>query len=163
MADYLSPGPAKRRSRRGYPFAVTVAAALLVFCAILPWAGVEASSDLIGGAVSHDVRGTDDGFGVYTLIAGMAALAFGLAGLMTRPWIAALAALPGALATLMLVLYVTDPAGVGERISVDLGRVLSVEPVIRYGWFAALASSLALIVFALLSLVPALASRADQS
>jgi len=48
---------------------------------------------------------------------------------------------------------VTDSAGIQERVSIDLGRLLSVEPVIRFGWFAALASALAVIVLAVATLV----------
>ncbi|WP_336204744.1 hypothetical protein [Nonomuraea sp. LPB2021202275-12-8] len=150
MADYLSP---VRPKRRGYALAVVLAGAMLVFCAILPWAGVEARSELIGGGVSNDIRGIDDVFGVYTLVSGLAALGCGVAGLLTRPRVAALAVLPGAVAALVLVLFVTDSAGIRDRISIDLGRLLSIEPVIRYGWFAALTSAVAVVVLAVLALV----------
>ncbi|MET7460497.1 hypothetical protein [Nonomuraea sp. NPDC005501] len=151
MADHLQQGPAGR-GRRGYALAVSVAAALLVLCAVLPWAGIEARSDVIGGGLTSDVRGIDAAVGVYTLLAGLAALALGVAGLLGgRPWVAALAALPGAFATVLLVMFVADPGGVADRVSLDLGGLLSVSPVIRYGWFAALASSLALILFAVLT------------
>ncbi|WP_113702437.1 hypothetical protein [Nonomuraea lactucae] len=153
MADSPSPGPAERGTRRGYALAVAVAGASLVVSAILPWAGVEARSDLLGGGVSSGIRGVDAGLGVYTLVAGLAALALGVAGGLGRPWIAALAVVPGGLATALLVMFVADPRGLADRVSLDLGRVLSVEPVIRYGWFAALAASLAVVLFAVLTVL----------
>ncbi|GAA2303855.1 hypothetical protein GCM10010149_61790 [Nonomuraea roseoviolacea subsp. roseoviolacea] len=155
MAVPLQPGPRQgriRRGRRGYALAVSVAAALLVLCAVLPWAGIEARSEVIGGGLTSDVRGVDAGLGVFTLVAGLVALALGVAGLLgRRPWVAALAALPGAFATVLLVMFAADPGGVTGRVSLDLGGMLSVGPVIRYGWFAALASSLALVLFAVLA------------
>ncbi|MFI7451311.1 hypothetical protein ACIBQX_27700 [Nonomuraea sp. NPDC049714] len=162
MADYLSPSPTGQGTRRGYAFGVMVAGASLVFCAILPWAGVEARSELIGGGVSDDIRGVDDVLGVLALLAGLAALGCGVAGVLTRPRVAALASLPGALAALVLVLFVTDSAGIRDRISIDLGRLLSVEPVIRFGWFAALASALAVVVLAVATLVRRQPWQADR-
>ncbi|NUR89750.1 MAG: hypothetical protein HOY71_37200, partial [Nonomuraea sp.] len=67
------------RTRRGFALAVAITGALLAVCAVLPWAGVEARSDLIGTGISNDVRGIDASYGVYTMVAGLAALAFGLA------------------------------------------------------------------------------------
>jgi hypothetical protein len=151
VADYLQ--TAKPVRRRGYAMAVTLAGALLVFCAILPWAGVEARSDLLGGAVSNDLRGIDDRFGVYTLIAGVAALAFGVTGLLTRPKVAALGVIPGALAALVLVMFVSDSSGMGDRVSVELGNLLSIEPVLRFGWYAALGSAIAVILASVLTLL----------
>ncbi|MEU7740460.1 hypothetical protein [Nonomuraea sp. NPDC049158] len=150
MADSLSPSPAKPKARRGYAFVIAVAGALLVFCAFLPWTGIEARIGAIGG-VSNDIRGIDDSLGVYALIAGLATLALGVAGLFGRPRVAALAVIPGALATIVLVRFVVDPPGVGNGVSVDLG-FLSIEPGIRYGWFAALACALAAVALAVLSL-----------
>ncbi|MEU5860490.1 MULTISPECIES: hypothetical protein [unclassified Nonomuraea] len=153
MADDLKPARTTS-ARRGAALAVAVAAALLVLTAIMPWAGIEARSDLLGGGVSDDVRGIDVSTGLYTLLAGLAALALGVTGLLGgRPRVAALAVIPGALATLLLVMFVADPGRIGDRLSIDLGRLLSVEPVIRFGWFAALACSLAIVVLSVLTLV----------
>ncbi|MGN9837974.1 hypothetical protein ACTMTI_07620 [Nonomuraea sp. H19] len=152
MADDLQPAPVRPRTRRGYALAVSVAGALLVCCAILPWAGLEARSALIGGGVANDMRGIDDAFGVYTLLAGLLALACGLAGVLTRPRLAALALVPGAAAVLVVVMFVTHGSGLQDRISIDLGEVLSIAPVIRIGWFAALACSVAVVVLAALAL-----------
>ncbi|WP_176992956.1 hypothetical protein [Nonomuraea jiangxiensis] len=152
MADYLQSAPARPRARRGYALAVAVAGALLVCCAVLPWAGIEARSELLGGGVADDVRGIDDTLGVYTLVAGLAALACGLAGALGRPRIAALAAVPGALAVPALVMFVSGGSGLRDRVSIQLGDLLSIEPVIRLGWFAALASALAVVVLSLLTL-----------
>ncbi|MFD1546581.1 hypothetical protein [Nonomuraea guangzhouensis] len=151
MADHLPQSPAKPTARRGYAFVIAVAGALLVFCAFLPWTGVEARIGAIGG-VSDDMRGIDDSLGVYTLVAGLVTLVFGVAGLFARPLVAALAVVPGVLATVWLLMFVVDPPGVGNGVSVDLG-FLSIEPGIRYGWFAALACALAVIALAVLSLV----------
>lgn len=157
VADFLPPQPSgkqERKPRTGYALAVVAAGALLVFCAILPWAGIEARSDLIGSGITKDMRGVDDSSGVYTLLAGLAAAAFGVTGLLTRrPW-TALAILPGAAAATLLVMFVAGPRDAGDRVSVDIGGVLSIEPVLRYGWFTALASALAVIAFAALSLIP---------
>ncbi|NUS07188.1 MAG: hypothetical protein HOV97_32045 [Nonomuraea sp.] len=153
MADDLKPAAATS-ARRGTALAVAVVAALLVCAAIMPWAGIEARSDLIGGGVSNDVRGIDVDKGVYTLIAGLAALGLGVAGLLGgRPKIAALAVIPGALATLLLVMFVSDPRNLGDRLSIDLGNLLSIEPVIRFGWFAALACSIAIVILSMLTLI----------
>jgi hypothetical protein len=152
VADSLTPSPPKPQARRGYAFAVALAGALLVVCAVLPWTGVEARIDLIGRGVSNDVRGIDDSLGVYTLLAGLAALALGIAGLVTRPRVAALAVLPGVLATVVLVRFVADPPGLGDRVSVDLGFV-SIVPGIRVGWFAALACALAIVTLSVLVLL----------
>ncbi|MEU0572093.1 hypothetical protein ABZ297_42760 [Nonomuraea sp. NPDC005983] len=149
----LQPAPRRRATRRGYALAVLVAGAVLAICAVLPWAGIQASSDLIGGGVTRSLRGTDDRFGIYTLVAGLAAAALGLAGTLSRPRLAALAMIPGALAAVVLVMFISDPKDVGDRISIDLGGLLSIEPVIQYGWWAALASSLAVVVLAVLALV----------
>lgn len=152
VADDLKP-VAATSARRGTALAVAVAAALLVCAAIMPWAGIEARSDLIGGGVSHDVRGIDVSTGVYTLIAGLAALGLGVAGVLGgRPRIASLAVIPGALATLLLVMFVSNPGTIGDRLSIDLGNLLSIEPVIRFGWFAALACSVAIVVLSVLAL-----------
>ncbi|WP_433439847.1 hypothetical protein [Nonomuraea sp. CA-141351] len=153
MADDLQPSTARPATRRGYALAVVVAGALLVFCAVLPWAGLEVKSDLIGGGLANDVRGIDDRFGVYTLVAGLVALGCGIAGLLTRPRVAALAALPGAAAVAVLVLFMTDGSGLRDRISVDLGDVLSIGPVVKFGWFAALGCSVAVVVLSVLALV----------
>lgn len=152
MADYISPSSAKSKARRGYAFAIAVAGALLVVCAILPWAGTEARSDLLGGGLIDDVRGIDDQFGVYTLIAGLVSLGLGVTGLLSRPMAAVLAVVPGLVATVVLVMFVADPRGISDRVSIDLGRFLSIEPVIRYGWFAALACALAVVALSLASL-----------
>ncbi|MEQ4724797.1 hypothetical protein, partial [Nonomuraea sp. B19D2] len=106
-----------------------------------------------GGALANDVRGIDDRFGVYTLLAGLVSLGFGVAGLLTRPRIAALAALPGAAAVAVLVLFMTDGGGLRDRISVDLGEMLSIGPVVKFGWFAALGCSVAVVVLSVLALV----------
>ncbi|GAA3624007.1 hypothetical protein GCM10022419_132070 [Nonomuraea rosea] len=153
MADYLQPAPARPSTRRGNAISVGVAGALLTVCAILPWAGLEARSSIIGGAVASSVRGVDDAFGVYTLIAGLVALACGLIGALAHPRLAALAVLPGAAGVLALVLFVTEGSGIQDRFTIDLGNLLSVEPVIRFGWFAALASSVAVVVLGVLALV----------
>ncbi len=159
----VAPGPAYadrvaedlqlvRRPGRGYPLAVTAVAALLVFCAVLPWAGVEARIGVLGAGVSGDVRGIDDGLGVYALLAGLAALACGLAGLLAHPRLAALAVLPGGLAVAATLMFQLQGGGWRDRVSVDLG-LLSVTPVIRAGWFATLACALALVVLGVLALV----------
>lgn len=99
MADYVSPlagNRPKRKPRTGYALAVVVAGLLLAFCAILPWAGIEARSDLIGTGVTKNVRGIDDPFGVYVLICGLLAVACGVGGAVTRKPLAALALIPGA-------------------------------------------------------------------
>jgi hypothetical protein len=152
VADYLKPTPARPTTRRGYALAVVVAGALLTFCAILPWAGLEARSELIGSGVASTIRGIDDTLGVYTLIAGLVALACGLSGVLAHPRLASLAVVPGAVAVLVLVMFVTGGNGLQDRISIDLGSLLSVEPVIRFGWFAALASSLAVVALAVVAL-----------
>ena len=147
MSDYTTPKP---RTRRGFAFGVVVAGALLMVCAVLPWAGVEARSEFIGSGISNDMRGVDQSYGIYTMVAGLAALAFGAAGLVNRRWLASLAAIPGALAVLVLVMFLSNSSG---SASLEFGRLLSVEPVIRFGWYAALASSVAVILTALLSLI----------
>ncbi len=153
VADYLQPAPAKPAAHRGYALAVVVAGALLVFCAVLPWAGLEVRSELIGGGLANEIRGIDDTFGIYTLVAGLAALGCGIAGLLTRPRLAALAAVPGAAAVAVLVLFMTDGSGVRDRLSFDLGQVLSVGPVIKFGWFAAMGCAVAVVVLSVLALV----------
>ncbi len=146
------PTPARPRARRGYALAVAAAGALLAVCAVLPWAGLQATSSLIGGGVASDVRGVDDVFGVYALVAGLAALGCGLAGAMSRPRLAALAVVPGGAALAVLLMFVTESGGMRDRISVDLGDLLSIEPVIRAGWFAALACATAIVLLSLLAL-----------
>ncbi|MEO3802639.1 hypothetical protein [Nonomuraea sp. B1E8] len=161
MADFPQPrpagpptrSPARPRARRGAPLGVVIAGALLMSCAVLPWAGVEARSELIGGAIADDVRGVDAAAGVYTLVAGLAALACGFAGVLGRPRLAALAAVPGGAAVVVLVSFVTGDRSLRDRVSVDLGDLLSIEPVIRFGWFAALASAVAVILLAVVALV----------
>ncbi|MEW9547996.1 hypothetical protein [Nonomuraea sp. NPDC050783] len=143
--------PQPVRAARGYPLAVTAVAALLVFCAILPWSGVEARVGLFGAGISGDVRGIDDGLGVYALLAGLAALACGLAGLLAHPRLAALAVLPGGVAVAVTLMFQLQGSGLRDRVSVHLG-VLSVTPVTRAGWFAALACALVLVILGLLAL-----------
>lgn len=157
--DDLRPAPT-RRARRALPLAVTAAGALLVFCAVLPWAGLRATSGLVGGlltgmtsALTSEVRGVDDVYGVCTLIAGLAAVACGVAGLRGRPRLAALAVLPGGAAVLLVVLFVTEGSRSRDRISIRLGDLLAIEPVIAFGWFAALASAVAVTVLAVLALL----------
>ncbi|MFI7707030.1 hypothetical protein [Nonomuraea sp. NPDC049480] len=153
MAEDLQPTSAQPRTRRGYApaLSVTVTGALLVVCAVLPWAGTEAKIGLFGSGVTTDVRGIDDAFGVYALVAGLVAVACGLAGLLAHPRLAALAVVPGAVAVPAVVMFMTQGGGVQDRISIDLG-VLSVAQVIRLGWFAALACSLGVIVLGALAL-----------
>ncbi|SEL70000.1 hypothetical protein [Nonomuraea pusilla] len=152
MADHLKPAPAPPRAGRGYALSVVLAGALLAFCAVLPWAGVEARSAVIGGAISSDVRGIDDAAGLWTLAAGLAVLAAGVAGLLSRPRVAALAALPAVLAAVLLVRFAAAPRQIGDRLSLDLGGLLSVQPVIRIGWYAALATAVAAVVLSVLAL-----------
>ncbi|MEU7897562.1 hypothetical protein AB0B45_32485 [Nonomuraea sp. NPDC049152] len=146
MADTLA-----RPSRRGVAVAVVLAGLLLALSALFPWAGIDARLEVLGAGVSQDVRGVDDPFGVYTLVAGLAAAALGVAGLLRGRLMTALAALPGVAAAVLLVMYVADPRGIADRVSVDLG-VLSIEPGLRLGWFAALAAALAVTALALLAL-----------
>lgn len=126
-----------------------------MFCSVLPWAGVEATSSLIPGAVADDVRGIDDPYGVYTLMAGLVVLGCGLAGLLSAfPRLAALAAVPAGVAMVTLLRFVTVGGGgsLRDRISFDLGGLLSIEPVLRFGWFAALGCALAAVVLSALAL-----------
>ncbi|MFD1937282.1 hypothetical protein ACFSKW_38015 [Nonomuraea mangrovi] len=146
MADTLA-----RPSRRGVAVAVVLAGLLLALSALFPWAGIDARLEVLGAGVSQDVRGVDDPFGVYTLVAGLAAAALGVAGLLRGRLLTALAVLPGLVAAVLLVMYVADPRGIGDRVFVDLG-VLSIEPGLRPGWFAALAAALAVTTLALLAL-----------
>lgn len=148
VAEDLSSRPARVGGRR-YAAGVTLAGAALVVCAVLPWSGVRASSALLG-AITSDTRGIDDMLGVYALLAGLAALGCGVAGLFARPRFAAVAAVPGALAMVVLVMFVSGPA---DRVSVELGGLLSIEPVIRYGWYASLASAFGVVLMAVLALV----------
>ncbi|HEX4818113.1 MAG TPA: hypothetical protein VFV66_35685, partial [Nonomuraea sp.] len=142
---------ARPRTGRGRALSVSVAGALLVACAILPWAGVDARIGLLGGGVSADVRGIDDPYGRYALVAGLAAVACGAAGLLAHPRLAALAVLPGVAAVPAVVMFVTRGAGAHDRFSIDLG-VLSVAQAIRFGWFAALACALGVVVLGALAL-----------
>jgi len=151
VADDLQPTPAKPRTRRGYALAVSVAGALLVCCTVLPWAGIDAKIDLIGSGLTTDVRGVDDAFGMYTLVAGLVAVACGLAGLLGHPRLAALAAVPGAVAVPAVVMFATQGSGLQGRISIDVG-VVSVAQAIRFGWFAALACALVVAVLGILAL-----------
>ncbi|MFE3449139.1 hypothetical protein ACFXJ8_09405 [Nonomuraea sp. NPDC059194] len=146
MADTLA-----RPSRRGVAVAVILAGMLLALTALLPWAGVDARLEALGAGISQDVRGVDDPFGVYTLVAGLAAAALGVAGLLRGRLLTALAALPGLAAAVLLVVYVADARGIADRVSVDLG-VLSIEPGLRPGWYAALGAALAVTALALLAL-----------
>lgn len=153
VADDLMPTPARPRTRRGYALGVVAAGALLVFCAVLPWAALQATSSLIGGGLASDVRGIDDTFGVYTLVAGLVAVGCGLAGMFSYPRLTALAVVPGGVAVLVLVMFVTDGSGLQDRVSIDLGELLSIEPVIRFGWFAALGCAVALVFLSILALL----------
>lgn len=148
------PTPARRRIRRGYPLAVAAAGALLVYCAVLPWAAVQATSSLIAAGVASDIRGIDAPSGVYTLMAGLVALGCGLAGLLSsRPRLAALAVVPGGVAVVVLVRFVIAGSGsLRDRISFDFGGLLSIEPVLRFGWFAALGCALAIVLLSVLVL-----------
>lgn len=142
-----------RAGSRGYAAGITLAGAVLALCAVLPWSGVRAGSAIIGGAITSDTRGIDDLLGVYALLAGVAAIGCGITGMLARPRLAAVAAVPGALAMLALVMFVSSPRGPADRVSLDVGELLSVEPVIRYGWYAALASAFAVVLLAVLTLV----------
>lgn len=147
------PASTHTRLGRGPAIAVLAAGALLTVCAILPWAGIQATSSLIGAGVASDVRGIDDPLGVYTLLAGLAALGCGVAGLIAHPRLAALAIVPGAVAVFVLVSYVVGSDGLRDRVSIHLGDLLSIEPVIRPGWFAALACAVATVLLSVVALV----------
>jgi hypothetical protein len=133
---------------------VVVTGALLVFCAVLPWAGLEARSDLIDAGVTENLRGVDAAFGVYTLLSGVLAAILGLATLLTRLPLTPLAAIPGLAAGVLLVMFVANPDGRSKGLTVKLGDFLTIEPVLKFGWFAALASAVATTAFALFSLLP---------
>ncbi|WP_343950747.1 hypothetical protein [Nonomuraea longicatena] len=157
MAEYFPPRPAaraERKPRRGYALAVVVTGALLVFCAALPWAGLEARSDLIDAGIGKSLRGVDAACGVYTLLSGVLAVMLGLATLVTRLPLTPLAAIPGLAAGVLLVVFVTNPDGHSKGLTVALGDFLTIEPALKYGWFAALAAAVATTVFALFSLLP---------
>ncbi|MEV4802202.1 hypothetical protein AB0K18_19480 [Nonomuraea sp. NPDC049421] len=153
MAEDLKPAPTRSRLGRGPAFAVLVAGALLACCAVLPWAGLQATSSLFGAGVASDVRGIDDPLGVYTLLAGLTAVGCGVAGLLARPRLAALAIVPGSVAVFVLVTFVMGDGGLRDRVSIHLGDLLSIEPVIRSGWFAALACAVAVVLLSVLTLV----------
>ncbi|MEV0995687.1 hypothetical protein [Nonomuraea sp. NPDC050202] len=154
MADDLMPTPARRRVRRGYPLAVAAAGALLVFCAVLPWSGWQATSSLIDAGVASDLRGIDHTSGIYTLLAGLVALGCGLAGLLSsHPRLAALAVLPGGSAVVLVLRYPPGGGGLRDLFAFELGDVLSIAPVFRFGWFAALGCALALVVLSVLALL----------
>jgi hypothetical protein len=153
VADDLKPASARTRLGRGPAIAVLAAGVLLTICAILPWAGIQATSSLIGAGVASDVRGIDDPLGVYTLLAGLAALGCGVAGLIAHPRLAALAIAPGVVAVFVLVSYVAGSDGLRNRVSIHLGDLLSIEPVIRPGWFAALACAVATVLLSVVALV----------
>ena len=120
---------------------MVAAGLVLTGCVFLPWARIEARIEQLGRGVSQDVRGIDSAAGLYTLVAGLAAIAFGVAGLVGRRFFAILATVPGAAALLALITFVTSRSGLGSRLSVDLG-VLRIEPILRPGWFLAAAAAL---------------------
>lgn len=154
VADDLKPTPARPRVRRGYPLAIAATGALLMFCAVLPWSGWQATSNLIDAGVATDMRGIDHAFGVYTLMAGLVALGCGLAGLLSsRPRLAALAVVPGGVALPLVLRYPPGGGGLHDLFAFELGDMISIAPVIRFGWFAALGCALAVVVLSVLALL----------
>ncbi|MBB5964489.1 hypothetical protein [Planomonospora venezuelensis] len=152
MADPTASPSASPVSGRALPVAVIAAGALLAVTAFLPWAGIRADIVVIG-SVSEHVRGVDDWSGVLALVSGAAATALGVAGVMRDLRLAALAALPGAVTVLVLLVFLSDPRGRAENVSIDLGGLVTVRPTIEYGWFAALAAALAVTVLGVAVLV----------
>ncbi|MEV0585951.1 hypothetical protein [Nonomuraea sp. NPDC050310] len=135
-------------SPRTSAFAVALAGGLLVLSTTTPWMAVEAGVGLFRGGLSATTRGLEDPLGLYTLLAGLAAAALGVAGLLTRRrWLTALAALPGAGATALVVSYVAGRSDVG----LDLGYI-TVGSVLRPGWYGALGCALAVVLFAVLAI-----------
>ncbi|MBG0816003.1 hypothetical protein [Planomonospora sp. ID82291] len=141
MADLTTPASPNRIA----PVGVIAGGALLVVAAFLPWAGVRADIAVLG-SLSQNVRGVDDWSGILALIGGTMAAVIGVAG-GDRPF-TALAALPGAVTTAVLLVFLSDPQGRGRNASFTVGDLVRVEPTVEYGWFVALAAALAVTGFA---------------
>ncbi|MBG0828943.1 hypothetical protein HS041_14305 [Planomonospora sp. ID67723] len=156
MTDPIDPAvrsaPSAPESGRTLPVAVIVAGALLVVTAFLPWAGIRADIVVIG-SVSERIRGVDDWPGVLAMVSGTVAAALGVMAVMNDRRFTALAALPGAITVLVLLVFLSDPQGRAESASIDIGGLVRVQPTVEYGWFAALAAALALSMLGIAALL----------
>lgn len=146
-----APYSGRMASPRASAGAVMLAGGLLTLSTTAPWTALEAGvGSLFGGGFHSAARGLEDPLGRYTLLAGLAATALGLAGLLTgRRRLTAAAALPGAGAVALVVAYLTGR----DDLTFDLG-FLSVGSTLRPGWYAALGCALAVVLFAVLALRP---------
>lgn len=133
---------------------VAMGAALAV-TAFLPWTGFTASTDQpstgLGSGAVYNFPGIDSVSGVCTLMAGASTAALGCAELLTRRRLTALTVIPGVLAVLALVFFAIRSGGFATLMADDPWASWH-EPALRPGWFVALVTALAVIVFAALSL-----------
>jgi hypothetical protein len=132
---------------------VIIAGLALAGTGLLPWAGVTAEIGLFDADITRAVRGIDDGTGWLVIGAGLLASLLGLLGL-TRHWLfTGFAILPGAFAALSLAMFLSDPQNLAGRLNFSIPGLMDVHPTILYGWFTALAASIAVAVLAAASLI----------
>ena len=144
-------GPA----RRGAPwiFATIVAAAALLVSAFLPWAHAQMVIQLFGRPIARDLGGLA-GIDADTMVVAvpvLAVVAIGLAcwDLIGRDArIGALAAIPGTLALLVCGIFVLRLGDVRDNLP-QTGLDFGYQITVRYGWYAAVLTSMLVVGFSL--------------
>ena len=132
---------------------VIIAGAVLLVSAFLPWAEARLTIDLFGRVLTRDL-GTVAGLEADNVVVAVPVLAmiaiamafWGIVGRDTR--VSALAALPGALALLVCVLFVLRLGDIKDRLASD-DLSVGYQIAVVTGWYLAVAMSLLVIGFSL--------------
>ncbi|MFI6516368.1 hypothetical protein ACIBF1_12485 [Spirillospora sp. NPDC050679] len=146
--------PAPRSSGTVWNLLTLLAAGALLVAAFLPWVHAELVFNAFGNPLSHDAgsaAGIDaDGTILVVPVLALVAAAMTFWGIAARDQrIAALTAVPGALALLVCGLFVMRLDSTRDELTGGGGRVLDYELTLAYGWYLALAAALLVVGFAL--------------
>lgn len=158
---------AASRSGGAWGIAMIVTSTALLVSAFLPWARAEMVVELLGRPVTRDLGSLAgiEADGLVLAVPVLAVVAIGLAfwdTVVRDARIGSLAAVPGALALLACGLFVLRLGDVRDN-TPGLGLEVGYRITVRYGWYAAVAASLALMAIGLARPLAARLTRTDQS
>lgn len=143
------------RGHSGHAWAVVATGGVLAVTAFLPWTGFTAPAGQpsagLGSGVVYNFPGIDSASGVCTFMAGATTAALGCAELLARRRLTAFTVIPGMLAVLALVFFAIRSGGFATLMTGDPWASWH-APTLRPGWFIALVTAMAVIVFAVLPL-----------
>ncbi|WP_030145205.1 hypothetical protein [Spirillospora albida] len=164
---HTAPAAAPPRSGGAWGIAMILTATALLVSAFLPWARAEMVVELLGRPVTRDLGSLAgiEADGLVLAVPVLAVVAIGLAfwdTVVRDARVGSLAAVPGALALLACGLFVLRLGDVRDN-APGLGLEVGYRITVRYGWYAAVGASLALMAIALARPLADRLTRTGQS